>query len=102
METQKGDSNPKLFSFFHKENNILPKQTFCYIAYTNKYTHSIIKDNIKKSAIYNGNIKGNGPRYCPSIEDKVVRFAEKDQHRIFIEPEGLNNAEMYPNGISTS
>ena len=79
-----------------------PKQTCCWITYTNSQTHDIIKGGMDRSPLYTGVIDGVGPRYCPSIEDKVVRFAEKNQHQIFIEPEGLNTYELYPNGISTS
>ena len=79
-----------------------PEQTCCWITYTNKHTHDIIRGGMDRSPIYSGVIDGVGPRYCPSIEDKVVRFADKDQHQIFIEPEGLDTYELYPNGISTS
>lgn len=79
-----------------------PKQTCCWITYTNSQTHDIIKGGMDRSPLYTGVIDGVGPRYCPSIEDKVVRFADKNQHQIFIEPEGLNTYELYPNGISTS
>ena len=79
-----------------------PKQTCCWITYTNSLTHDIIKGGMDRSPLYTGVIDGVGPRYCPSIEDKVVRFADKNQHQIFIEPEGLNTYELYPNGISTS
>jgi tRNA uridine 5-carboxymethylaminomethyl modification enzyme len=79
-----------------------PKQVNCNITHTNEITHKIIRDNLEKSAMYGGAIEGVGPRYCPSIEDKVVRFAEKSSHQIFIEPEGLTTTELYPNGISTS
>ena len=79
-----------------------PNQTCCWITYTNSGTHEIIKQGMDRSPLYTGVIGGVGPRYCPSIEDKVVRFADKDQHQIFIEPEGLNTHELYPNGISTS
>jgi tRNA uridine 5-carboxymethylaminomethyl modification enzyme len=79
-----------------------PKQTCCWITYTNSQTHDIIKGGMDRSPLYTGVIAGVGPRYCPSIEDKVVRFADKNQHQIFIEPEGLNTYELYPNGISTS
>ena len=82
--------------------NIHPKQTSCHITYTNKKTHEIIRKNIKKSAMYSGLISGVGPRYCPSIEDKIMRFEDKDQHQVFVEPEGLKANTIYPNGISTS
>ena len=97
---QPGDTPKPQFSFWEKFE--APKQVPCHIAYTNEKTHKIIKDNIDKSAMYFGNISGVGPRYCPSIEDKIIRFADKDKHQIFVEPEGLNSKELYPNGISTS
>ncbi|MFL1780616.1 tRNA uridine-5-carboxymethylaminomethyl(34) synthesis enzyme MnmG [Candidatus Hepatincolaceae symbiont of Richtersius coronifer] len=100
LEEQKGDENPEPFSFLNEE--IQSTQISCYVTSTNLSTHQIIKDNIKKSAIYNGNISGVGPRYCPSIEDKIVRFADKNTHQIFLEPEGLDDYSVYPNGISTS
>ncbi|MEQ8689534.1 MAG: tRNA uridine-5-carboxymethylaminomethyl(34) synthesis enzyme MnmG, partial [Pseudomonadales bacterium] len=79
-----------------------PRQVNCHITYTNQTTHEIIHANLTRSAMYSGAIEGVGPRYCPSIEDKVVRFAEKDAHQVFIEPEGLSTTELYPNGVSTS
>ena len=100
LEEQKGDIPPTPFSFLTKE--ITTKQISCYITYTNKNTHQIIKDNLDKSPIYTGKIKGIGPRYCPSIEDKIYRFNDKERHQIFLEPEGFNSNEIYPNGISTS
>ena len=100
LETQEADTRPSLFSFLHKEHFV--KQVSCGITYTNIKTHKIINDNIQLSAIYSGKIEGIGPRYCPSIEDKVVRFKEKDHHQVFLEPEGLQNDIVYPNGISTS
>ena len=87
---------------FMEAANKHPNQTSCFITNTNTRTHKIIKENIEKSAMYSGLIKGVGPRYCPSIEDKIMRFKDKDSHQIFIEPEGLNNDWFYPNGISTS
>ncbi len=100
MEEQKGDENPKPFSFFNKK--IEQKQVSCYITYTNQLTHEIIRGDLGDSPLFAGIIKGIGPRYCPSIEDKVVRFSEKDKHQIFIEPEGYDTQEYYPNGLSTS
>jgi tRNA uridine 5-carboxymethylaminomethyl modification enzyme len=100
LEEQKADAIIKPFSFLNKEVSV--PQVSCYITYTNDKTHQIIKDNIGLSAMYSGNISGVGPRYCPSIEDKVVRFASKNQHQIFLEPEGLDDDTIYPNGISTS
>lgn len=97
---QDADAEPKPFSFLNEQ--ITVPQISCYITETNEETHKIIKDNIKKSAMYSGNISGVGPRYCPSIEDKVVRFADKNKHQIFLEPEGLDDDTVYPNGISTS
>ena len=79
-----------------------PKQVSCHITHTNEKTHEIIRQGLDRSPMFNGNIKGTGPRYCPSVEDKVVRFIDKTSHQIFIEPEGLNTDEVYPNGISTS
>ena len=101
MEIQPGDAMPSGFSFF-TEAEAHPRQIPCHITYTNSNTHEIIIKNLKRSAMYSGAIDGVGPRYCPSIEDKVVRFADKDRHQIFVEPEGLENNELYPNGISTS
>lgn len=100
LEKQCADRDPFFFSFL--TTNIKLKQISCYITYTNDKTHSIIKENIHESSIFNGNISSKGPRYCPSIEDKVHRFCDKDRHQIFLEPEGLNSDTIYPNGISTS
>ena len=101
LEEQPGDSE-KLFMSYLGAKNKHPKQTSCHITYTNKKTHEIIRKNIKKSAMYSGLISGVGPRYCPSIEDKIMRFEDKDQHQVFVEPEGLKANTIYPNGISTS
>jgi len=90
-----------VFSYLGSEDDH-PEQVHCHITHTNEKTHEIINANLEKSAMYSGNIEGVGPRYCPSIEDKVVRFADKTSHQIFIEPEGLSTHEVYPNGISTS
>ncbi|MEE8299529.1 MAG: tRNA uridine-5-carboxymethylaminomethyl(34) synthesis enzyme MnmG [Thermodesulfobacteriota bacterium] len=100
LEPQPGDENPKPFSF--SNDAIKREQLPCYITYTNKKTHEVIKNNLHKSPLYSGEIKGVGPRYCPSIEDKIVKFPDKDRHQVFLEPEGLNTYEIYPNGISTS
>ncbi len=100
LEEQHADSEPYFFSFLTKKN--INKQVSCRMTYTNKKVHDIISKNIKLSAMYSGSIKGAGPRYCPSIEDKVVKFSEKERHQIFLEPEGLNDNTIYPNGISTS
>ena len=100
IEMQAADTEPYFFSFLtNKLNN---KQISCGITHTNNEVHKIIADNIHLSAMYSGNIKGIGPRYCPSIEDKIIKFKEKEQHQIFLEPEGLNDSTIYPNGISTS
>jgi len=101
LAEQPGDSPIPVFSFMGKISDH-PTQVSCHITYTNEKTHQIIRDNLDRSAMYGGMIEGIGPRYCPSIEDKVVRFADKDSHQIFVEPEGLNCTELYPNGISTS
>ncbi len=100
LERQDGDENIVAFSFDNKKK--LENQVSCHIAYTNAETHKIIKDNIKRSAMYSGNIEGVGPRYCPSIEDKIVRFADKPRHQLFVEPMGLDTDEMYLQGMSTS
>tara|TARA_Y100000590_G_scaffold416944_1_gene516163 strand:+ start:864 stop:2738 length:1875 start_codon:yes stop_codon:yes gene_type:complete len=100
LEKQYADKDPEYFSFLTKKN--YNKQIACSVTYTNKKVHEIIKKNLKKSAMYSGSIKGVGPRYCPSIEDKIVKFSDKTRHQIFLEPEGLNDKTVYPNGISTS
>ena len=100
LEEQFADDDPYFFSFLTKKN--LNKQVSCRMTYTNEKVHKIIQKNLKKSAMYSGSIQGVGPRYCPSIEDKIVKFVEKDRHQIYLEPEGLNDHTIYPNGISTS
>ena len=100
LAIQPGDEDIKPFSFQTKK--IIKKQVPCYITYTNPKTHNIIRSNLDRSPLFTGKIKGAGARYCPSIEDKVYRFADRDRHHIFLEPEGLNTDEYYPNGISTS
>ncbi|PVA07660.1 tRNA uridine-5-carboxymethylaminomethyl(34) synthesis enzyme MnmG [Thalassorhabdomicrobium marinisediminis] len=100
LELQEADADPELFSFLHRKP--FASQISCGISHTNEHTHEIIRNNLDKSAMYGGTIDGVGPRYCPSIEDKVVRFADKTSHQIFLEPEGLNDDTVYPNGISTS
>ncbi len=100
MEIQPGDEDPLPFSFSTKQ--ITQPQVPCYLTYTNEKTHDVIKENLHRSAMYSGRIVGIGPRYCPSIEDKVVRFAEKTEHQVFVEPEGLDTDEIYLNGISAS
>ena len=100
LEEQFADTDPSFFSFLTKKT--INKQISCRITYTNKDVHEIISKNIKRSAMYSGSIQGVGPRYCPSIEDKIKKFADKQRHQIFLEPEGLNDHTIYPNGISTS
>jgi tRNA uridine 5-carboxymethylaminomethyl modification enzyme len=100
LEKQDADTDPEYFSFLTKKT--YNKQISCSVTYTNSKVHEIIKKNLKKSAMYSGSIKGVGPRYCPSIEDKIVKFSDKTRHQIFLEPEGLNDKTVYPNGISTS
>ena len=100
LEEQHADEDPYFFSFLTKKN--LNKQISCRMTYTNEEVHKIISKNLKRSAMYSGNIQGVGPRYCPSIEDKIKKFADKQRHQIFLEPEGLNDNTIYPNGISTS
>ena len=100
LEQQPGDPDPVLFSFMSK--GVSADQVPCAITHTNDKTHEIIRQNLERSAMYGGHIDGIGPRYCPSIEDKIVRFADKPSHQIFLEPEGLNTNTVYPNGISTS
>lgn len=100
LEIQDGETNVYPFSYMSDE---LPKkQTPCYLTYTNEETHKIIRENLHRSPLYSGKIKGTGPRYCPSIEDKVVRFADKDRHQLFLEPEGADTNEIYVQGLSTS
>ena len=101
MEEQPGDDPRPVFSFLGSRNDH-PKQVSCFITHTNKNTHDIIRGGLDRSPMYTGVIEGIGPRYCPSIEDKIHRFSEKDSHQIFVEPEGLTTHEIYPNGISTS
>lgn len=101
LESQPGDTPVPVFSFMGQASDH-PKQVPCYITHTNQTTHDIILKGLDRSPLYTGNIEGVGPRYCPSIEDKVVRFADKSSHQIFVEPEGLFTHEVYPNGISTS
>ena len=100
LEEQFADDDPYFFSFLTKKN--INKQVSCRMTYTNEKVHKIIEKNLSKSAMYSGSIQGVGPRYCPSIEDKIVKFADKSRHQIFLEPEGLNDNTIYPNGISTS
>ncbi|MBQ7432042.1 MAG: tRNA uridine-5-carboxymethylaminomethyl(34) synthesis enzyme MnmG [Lachnospiraceae bacterium] len=102
MEEQKGDERIVPFSFTTDPDAIQKEQASCYLTYTNEKTHEIIRDNLERSPLYSGIIEGTGPRYCPSIEDKVVRFAERDRHQVFVEPEGLYTNEMYMGGMSSS
>jgi tRNA uridine 5-carboxymethylaminomethyl modification enzyme len=101
MQEQPGDTPLPSFSFMGKHSDH-PQQISCFITHTNEQAHNLIRAGLKDSPMYTGNIEGIGPRYCPSIEDKVVRFEERDSHQIFVEPEGLTTNEVYPNGISTS
>lgn len=101
MEEQKGDEQPSKFSY-SKETSPLSNQRSCYITYTNPQVHEKLKDGFEKSPMFNGRIQGLGPRYCPSIEDKINRFSERDRHQIFVEPEGWDTVEVYVNGFSTS
>jgi len=101
MQEQPGDQPVPAFSFMTHEP-VHPQQVSCYVTYTTEKTHQIIRDSLHRSPMYSGAIEGTGPRYCPSIEDKIVRFADRDSHQIFVEPEGLHVNEVYPNGISTS
>ncbi len=101
LATQQGDVPLPVFSFMGSVDQH-PRQVPCYITYTNEHTHEVIRQNLDRSPMYAGVIEGVGPRYCPSIEDKVMRFADRDSHQIFLEPEGLTSNEVYPNGISTS
>ncbi|WP_420568972.1 tRNA uridine-5-carboxymethylaminomethyl(34) synthesis enzyme MnmG [Thalassovita sp.] len=100
LEKQPGDDDPVMFSFLSKGPSV--RQISCGITHTNERTHDLIRKNLDRSAMYGGHIEGVGPRYCPSIEDKIVRFADKTSHQIFLEPEGLDDHTVYPNGISTS
>jgi len=100
LEEQPGDDPPRTFSYAH-DRPLLPQRS-CYITYTNAATHDMIRENLERSAMYSGRIEGVGPRYCPSIEDKIVRFADKERHQIFVEPEGLRTHEFYINGLSMS
>ena len=100
LETQPGDEDPVVFSFMNKQPQV--RQVACGITHTNEKTHEIVRQNLSRSAMYGGYIEGIGPRYCPSIEDKIVRFADKTSHQVFLEPEGLDDTTVYPNGISTS
>jgi len=100
MEEQQGDENPEKFSF--TDTKPLAKQRSCFITYTNPTVHSFLEEGFEKSPMYAGRIQGQGPRYCPSIEDKISRFADRDRHQLFVEPEGWNTVEVYVNGFSTS
>jgi tRNA uridine 5-carboxymethylaminomethyl modification enzyme len=102
MQEQKGDERVVPFSFTTNPEDVQIDQVSCWLTYTNEKTHEIIRNNLDRSPIYAGIIEGTGPRYCPSIEDKVVKFADKDRHQIFIEPEGINTNEMYVGGMSSS
>lgn len=101
FEVQHGDENPSKFSY-SETTQPLTKQRPCHIAYTSNYVHDILREGFDRSPMFNGSIQGTGPRYCPSIEDKINRFADKDRHQLFVEPEGWNTVEVYVNGFSTS
>ena len=100
LESQPGDDDPEFLSF--ATDHVIAPQVACAITHTNEQTHQIVRDNLSRSAMYGGHIEGVGPRYCPSIEDKITRFADKTAHQVFLEPEGLDDHTVYPNGISTS
>ncbi|MGL4237547.1 tRNA uridine-5-carboxymethylaminomethyl(34) synthesis enzyme MnmG [Tabrizicola sp.] len=100
LDSQPGDDDPAMFSFLNREP--VARQISCGITHTSEATHQIVRDNLSRSAMYGGHIEGIGPRYCPSIEDKIVRFADKTSHQVFLEPEGLDDHTVYPNGLSTS
>jgi tRNA uridine 5-carboxymethylaminomethyl modification enzyme len=102
MEPQPGDPDPRPFSFSTPIEGFNPNKILCWLTYTNERTHEVIRRNLDRSPMYTGRIEGIGARYCPSIEDKVMRFADKEQHRVFLEPEGLNTSEIYVNGLSSS
>ena len=102
MEPQYGDEKIVPFSFENKPEDLEREQVKCWLTYTNEETHKVIRENLDRSPLYSGYIKGTGPRYCPSIEDKVVRFADKNRHQVFIEPEGNYTNEMYVGGMSSS
>ena len=102
MVEQPGDENPRPFSFSTPAENGVSNKIMCWLTYTNEKTHDVIRKNLDKSPLYAGVIEGIGPRYCPSVEDKVMRFPDRDQHRVFLEPEGLMTSEVYVNGLSTS
>ena len=101
LAKQHGDEVLPVFSFMGSVDDH-PQQIPCYITHTNEQTHEVIRNNLDRSPMYTGVIEGIGPRYCPSIEDKVMRFADRNSHQIYLEPEGLTSNEVYPNGISTS
>ncbi|WP_227985983.1 FAD-dependent oxidoreductase, partial [Streptococcus ruminantium] len=101
-EIQPGDEKPNHFSFLSKDDDYLQEQVPCWLTYTNEKSHEIINSNLHRAPMFSGIVKGIGPRYCPSIEDKIVRFADKDRHQLFLEPEGRNTDEIYVQGLSTS
>src|SRR5690606_40439367 len=101
MQAQPGDTPVPVMSFLGRADEH-PEQVNCWITHTNERTHEIIRNNLDRSPMYTGVIEGVGPRYCPSIEDKIHRFADKESHQVFLEPEGLDTHEVYPNGVSTS
>ncbi|MGV3028040.1 tRNA uridine-5-carboxymethylaminomethyl(34) synthesis enzyme MnmG [Streptococcus hyovaginalis] len=101
-EVQPGDSKPNHFSFMSKDEDYITDQVDCWLTYTNKISHALIRDNLHRAPMFSGIVKGVGPRYCPSIEDKIVRFADKERHQLFLEPEGRHTDEVYVQGLSTS
>ncbi|MFU2203678.1 tRNA uridine-5-carboxymethylaminomethyl(34) synthesis enzyme MnmG [Streptococcus hyovaginalis] len=101
-EVQPGDSKPNHFSFMSKDEDYITDQVDCWLTYTNKISHDLIRDNLHRAPMFSGIVKGVGPRYCPSIEDKIVRFADKERHQLFLEPEGRHTDEVYVQGLSTS
>ncbi len=100
MEPQPGDDRPVPFSFL--TDHAVENRMMCYLTYTNPATHQIILDNLHRAPMFNGTIQSAGPRYCPSIESKIVRFKDKDRHQLFLEPEGFNDSEWYVQGMSSS
>ena len=101
-EIQPGDENPNHFSYNSRDEDYLKDQIPCWLTYTNSHSHEIINSNLHRAPMFTGVVKGVGPRYCPSIEDKIVRFADKERHQLFLEPEGRNTEEVYVQGLSTS
>ena len=101
-EIQPGDEAPNHFSYTSRDEDYVKDQVPCWLTYTNGTSHEIIQNNLHRAPMFTGVVKGVGPRYCPSIEDKIVRFADKERHQLFLEPEGRNTEEVYVQGLSTS